>query len=64
MIEIGEQFCSGGRQCNSCSSSYNVNEILFKKGVSGTVIALCEDCREDLLEQLITLDLSERGEEQ
>lgn len=41
------------RQCNTCTSTKNVREITFKKGVSGTVIALCTDCRDDLMNLLL-----------
>lgn len=62
MIEIRDVDFWSNRQCNSCTSSENVREVVFKKEVSGTVVALCEGCRKNLLEQLVGLDEVQKEE--
>lgn len=51
MIEIRNPI-DDVRRCNVCSSKNDVKEIAFIQDNSGSVVALCADCRKELFYKL------------
>ena len=50
MIEIAKS--KPYRMCNCCNSNEDIYEIYFRSEHQGTGVALCNQCRQELIEKL------------